>query len=362
MEREVVASCPRCNERLVATRLTCDNCELELNGDFSLSKFDYLSNNELEFVECFLKYQGNFKAVQNEMGMAYPAAKKKLADILCKLELTTRKGDEGNELAMPIIKNIPIKDTDSLVVTKIKEKLNAGEGGAIVTLYNGDSCDIRFNKNGNGIISSKIPPANQLVWEVFDAAVEVVRNNGGRVKKGNAQSGAKLGSDKLMLNSVEGYIAHKVHGAQEGETAFGPGFVICAILDWAEICNNERGYLSIKPSFIAELNNGIRRGLDLNDLESKFNDDMLNIYKTAKKDLGYNASRFLQLVSNVGGLKAAKILIAKDDGTYGFEVLWKCDRLDLSVESHVLKPEYNDLFTDEERNICEERLEEYSKK
>jgi len=50
-------------------------------------------------------------------------------------------------------------------------------------------------------------------------------------------------SEKLMLNSVEGYIAHKVHGAQEGETAFGSGFVICAILDWAEICRNERGYL-----------------------------------------------------------------------------------------------------------------------
>ena len=56
-----------------------------------------------------------------------------------------------------------------------------------------------------------------------------------------------------MLNSVEGYIAHKVHGVQESETAFGPGFVICAILDWAEICNNERGYLSIKPAFMAEL-------------------------------------------------------------------------------------------------------------
>lgn len=74
------------------------------------------------------------------------------------------------------------------------------------------------------------------------------------LKKGNAQSGAKLGSEKLRLNSVEGYIAHKVHGVQEGETAFGPGFVICAILEWADICNNERGYLSIKPLFFDEFN------------------------------------------------------------------------------------------------------------
>ncbi len=54
-----------------------------------------------------------------------------------------------------------------------------------------------------------------------------------------------MGSDKLPLDSVEGYIAHKVHGAELGMTAFGPGFVIAAVLDWAGICNNERGYLTI---------------------------------------------------------------------------------------------------------------------
>jgi len=41
--------------------------------------------------------------------------------------------------------------------------------------------------------------------------------------------------------------------AKEGESSFGPGFVICAILDWADVCNNERGFLTIKPSFLMEL-------------------------------------------------------------------------------------------------------------
>lgn len=252
MEKQLVALCPRCNERLLATKLACDNCELELNGDFPLSKFDYLSTDELEFIECFLKYQGNFKAVQNEKGMSYPATKKKLNDILYKLKLSAAQTIERSEYPLPVINNMPIKDTDSLVVRKIKGKLNAEGGQATVTLYNGDGCDIWFNENGKGLVSPKIPPTNQLVWEAFEAAVEVVIKNGGRAKKGNAQSGAKLGSEKLTLNSVEGYIAHKVHGIQEGETAFGPGFVICAILDWAEICNNERGYLSLNSKFTIE--------------------------------------------------------------------------------------------------------------
>lgn len=252
MEIKLIVSCPRCKEKLLATRLSCDNCELELNGDFPLSKFDYLSTDELEFLECFLKYQGNFKAVQSEKGMSYPATKKKLMDILDKLKITKPNPIERSELHMTVIKRVPLKETDSLAIRKIKEKLNESEGKATVTLYSGDGCDICFDGNGKGLVSSKIPPANQLVWEAFDAAVEVVINNGGKAKKGNAQSGAKLGSEKLMINSVEGYIAHKVHGVQEGETAFGPGFVIAAILDWAEICKNERGYLSINPMFLIE--------------------------------------------------------------------------------------------------------------
>lgn len=53
----------------------------------------------------------------------------------------------------------------------------------------------------------------------------------------------------------------------------------------------------------------------MNSLEKQFNQDMINIYQTAKKELGYNATRFLQLISEVGGLQAAKKLISKDGGT-----------------------------------------------
>lgn len=94
-------------------------------------------------------------------------------------------------------------------------------------------------------------------------------------------------------------------------------------------------------------------------LENKFNAEMQNIYTTAKKELKYNATRFLQLVSEKGGVQAARILISKEGGTYGFEVLWEHKRLDLSVEARVLKEEYRELFTDSERDICRKRLVDY---
>lgn len=80
---------------------------------------------------------------------------------------------------------------------------------------------------------------------------------------------------------------------------------------------------------------------------------------TAKKECGYNASRFLQILGTKGGVAAAKQLINKPGGTDGFTTLWEHGRLDLSVEAHVLKLEYAELFTDEERRICRERLEQF---
>ena len=100
----------------------------------------------------------------------------------------------------------------------------------------------------------------------------------------------------------------------------------------------------------------------ISDTEKRFERDMIEIYTTAKIESGYNATRFLQLVGAKGGLIAAKQLISKPGGTDGFTTLWEHNRWDLSVEAHVLKPEYAELFTDEEREMCEERLKQFGYK
>lgn len=94
-------------------------------------------------------------------------------------------------------------------------------------------------------------------------------------------------------------------------------------------------------------------------LEKQFEQEMVDIYFTAKKACGYNASRFLQMISAKGGLATARQLISKPGGTDGFTTLWEHGRLDLSVEAHALKPEYNSLFTDSERKLCKDRLEQF---
>ena len=96
------------------------------------------------------------------------------------------------------------------------------------------------------------------------------------------------------------------------------------------------------------------------ELVKQFDHAMMDIYITAKKECGYTATRFLQMISEKGGLATAKQLISKPGGTDGFVTLWQHGRLDLSVEATVLKPMFRELFTEEERRICRERLAQFN--
>lgn len=91
-------------------------------------------------------------------------------------------------------------------------------------------------------------------------------------------------------------------------------------------------------------------------LEIEFHKDMIEIYRRAKEECGYNATRFLQMVLNNNGLKTAKKLLATSEPSDGFTELWRNNRLDLTVENLVLQPRYRSLFTEEELAVARDRL------
>lgn len=92
-------------------------------------------------------------------------------------------------------------------------------------------------------------------------------------------------------------------------------------------------------------------------VEREFDAAMINIYKRALKECGYRATRFLQMVTEQGGLKAARALLARADTSEGFAALWELGRPDLTMESLVLQPKYRGLFTAEELATAQLRLE-----
>ena len=94
-------------------------------------------------------------------------------------------------------------------------------------------------------------------------------------------------------------------------------------------------------------------------VEERFHRAMINIYETAKEECDYNATYFIQMVAEHGGVETARRLLRAKEPQYGFTALWECGRLDLTVEAHVLKPEFAELFSEAERCVARQRLEDY---
>lgn len=86
---------------------------------------------------------------------------------------------------------------------------------------------------------------------------------------------------------------------------------------------------------------------------------MLDIYWLAGRATGYWAGYFLRTVRDLTGLVAARHLLAEDGVSSGFDRLRKENRLDLSMEALVLRPEFRPLFTPEELDKARLRLDQY---
>jgi hypothetical protein len=97
----------------------------------------------------------------------------------------------------------------------------------------------------------------------------------------------------------------------------------------------------------------------MDELDRRFHRAMIGIYETSKRELGYNATRFLQMLSEQGGVATARQLLWSDAPSDGFTTLWSHGRLDLTVEAHVLRSEFERLFSDADRDHARERLKAY---
>ena len=90
------------------------------------------------------------------------------------------------------------------------------------------------------------------------------------------------------------------------------------------------------------------------DLVLDFDQAMMQIYVQAKEQEGYTATRFHQMLTKHRGVETARRLLPQMSD--GFTELWRRKRLDLTVEALVVQSKWDELFSDEERQIALSRL------
>jgi len=76
--RDVIATCPVCQNELSITRLHCRSCGTSLEGEFGVGRFGRLSREQLTVLESFLRSRGNLKEMERELGISYPTVRGRL--------------------------------------------------------------------------------------------------------------------------------------------------------------------------------------------------------------------------------------------------------------------------------------------
>lgn len=94
-------------------------------------------------------------------------------------------------------------------------------------------------------------------------------------------------------------------------------------------------------------------------LETRFDEAMMDVYRRALNECGYKATRFLQMLHEHRGLETARLLLHATNVSEGYIALWERKRLDLTVEAVILADQWGPLFDDKEREIARKRLAEY---
>jgi hypothetical protein len=85
--------CPSCENLLNVSRLKCNSCGTEINGDFQMPFYLKLSKEEQEFIMDFFLNSGSIKEMARLKGNSYPTMRNYMDDLIekiKKMQTTTR--------------------------------------------------------------------------------------------------------------------------------------------------------------------------------------------------------------------------------------------------------------------------------
>lgn len=110
--------CPVCGSELTVSRLTCTRCPTKMEGEFTACKFCRLPNEQIQFIEVFIKCRGNIKDVEKELGISYPTVRNRLEGVIQALGYRvvpdSREDVENKERILQALENGEISSQEAI--------------------------------------------------------------------------------------------------------------------------------------------------------------------------------------------------------------------------------------------------------
>jgi hypothetical protein len=81
---QMLTQCPVCNSQLIVTRLYCLNCNTTIEGHFhpGANPFAPLTPEQMQFLLTYIRCEGRFNRMEEELGLSYPTLRNRFNEIL----------------------------------------------------------------------------------------------------------------------------------------------------------------------------------------------------------------------------------------------------------------------------------------
>ncbi len=89
--------CPVCGNRLNITQLGCQACGTALTGLFTSCPYCSLGDQDRKILRTFLVSRGNMRELARELGVSYPTARQRFAELLVRLGIESFDGEGSGD-------------------------------------------------------------------------------------------------------------------------------------------------------------------------------------------------------------------------------------------------------------------------
>ena len=109
------SSCPSCGLPMQTTTMSCASCGVKIEGNFSETFFDRLSQQDREFLEQYLLAGFSIKALEQSSSLGYAAIRSRLNRLIANYE-GLKKLDAQKKAVLEQLR------TDEITVAEAKDK------------------------------------------------------------------------------------------------------------------------------------------------------------------------------------------------------------------------------------------------
>ncbi len=91
-------NCPVCGGEMLISKLYCPDCDVTMEGRFTFGGLGSLSEEQLAFVETFMRCEGKITRVQKAMDISYPTVRRQLEEVILTMGYELGETDDEDDV------------------------------------------------------------------------------------------------------------------------------------------------------------------------------------------------------------------------------------------------------------------------